>query len=282
MPKLVSVRFYDESGEGKTGLSPVVTIRDQSDNSVIVDGVSMTEDSDAVYFAGRYFYSFEEYSADTDYKYEFDAGTATGVAQQYKGYTNPDSSLFEDLSAKIDRIPRGGGGVSMTKNVERVMTDDQADRIAERVLKKAMDKDFDLDINFDEAMKPLIKVVQDLVKVVVKIEATVDLLKDLISQSLGVFQKMETKIVNSFGKFVQTAKSSIEEVSRSVCEKTKPHEMDTTEVSQKIVKEVIPEIKKHFVSFIQAVDLLIKKAVPKAIDGKIGEKLSLQLNVTKK
>lgn len=74
---LISAYFADY-GTPKTGLSPVVYVRDLSDGSLAVDGEAMTEVG-----AGFYKYEFSGYSASGSYGITCDGGAALTAGERY-------------------------------------------------------------------------------------------------------------------------------------------------------------------------------------------------------
>ncbi len=73
--------FFLESGLPKTGLSPTIIIRKDSDGSVVVNGLAMTESGD-----GFYVYAYAAQDFTESYHYICDSVTLTGNERYAVGY----------------------------------------------------------------------------------------------------------------------------------------------------------------------------------------------------
>ena len=222
MAKRVSVRFYDENGEGLLGLSPTITIRRQSDNVAVIEAEPTTEDADTTYFAGRYYFDFVDWDPSVDWKFEFDAGVDENIDQRFKGFTNPDHSLYEDLSAEIAKIKVNTssssgniGGVSISKNIERAMTAAQADKIGEKVLENLSQK---------------------LAQKEISIDLGIDGIKPAVSE-LGQCIEQLTQIANLLGE-IKNSPQEMQKLAEQMLEKTKPHPIDTAAIRSEVKAEL--------------------------------------------
>jgi len=73
--------YFAENGSSKTGLSPTIIIRKDSDGSVVVNGLAMTETGDGFY---TYDYAAQDFSE--GYHYICDSVTLTGNERYAVGY----------------------------------------------------------------------------------------------------------------------------------------------------------------------------------------------------
>ena len=98
----VEARFVTTSGPA-TGLTPLLTANDLSDNSVVLDAVSMSEVGN-----GRYKYDFSAADNDTDYSFYVDGGaTLTGKGRYaYPVSANVIGDVVE-IRAQTDDQPAG-------------------------------------------------------------------------------------------------------------------------------------------------------------------------------
>lgn len=87
--------FFTDSGTPQTGLSPIIRIRDLSDNSLVVTDASMTEVGD-----GYYSYDFTDYDEDEGYSIRCDGGAGLGDTDRYT-YAGNESYVDDIWDAQI-------------------------------------------------------------------------------------------------------------------------------------------------------------------------------------
>jgi hypothetical protein len=107
---VIIISHFTESGVGKTGLTPLITIWD-SDATIIINAVAMSEIA-----GGFYKYDFTAYDATKNYCFQADGTASLTGAERYKFSTNETdiSSLAEILDAlaryEISEIVRNTDG----------------------------------------------------------------------------------------------------------------------------------------------------------------------------
>ena len=93
------VSFFTENGEPKTGLSPVVNIRDISDGSLVINGGSMIEKGD-----GFYAYDFDAYDKTKDYVIRSDSVTLSGTDRYSFASTGEYNEALNGIKSTVDNI----------------------------------------------------------------------------------------------------------------------------------------------------------------------------------
>jgi hypothetical protein len=87
--------FFTDKGVPKTGLSPIITVRKVSDNSIVVNGLSMSEIG-----SGWYKYDFATYDKSIEYAIVMDANSGSiSDFERYKYAGNQD-----DIEL-VDKLP---------------------------------------------------------------------------------------------------------------------------------------------------------------------------------
>lgn len=80
MIKIIINEYFTLNGVPQTGLTPLITIYEDGDDTEVVDGVAMTE-----YGNGWYYYTFSDYNQRKRYIALFDGtATITVAAERYK------------------------------------------------------------------------------------------------------------------------------------------------------------------------------------------------------
>jgi hypothetical protein len=93
------VTIFTEDGVGKTGLVPLITILDVSDNSTVVSGQAMTELS-----LGFYKYSFDEYDYTKDYVFMCDGTSFLNSYERYNYSSSEAVTDLDDIASDITNI----------------------------------------------------------------------------------------------------------------------------------------------------------------------------------
>lgn len=82
--------FFSEDGLPKTGLTPLIKIRDLSDDSIVINNAAMDEVADGFY---KYVFTYQAYK---QYTVVVDGGNTLIDAERY---------VFTSLPGDIDNIP---------------------------------------------------------------------------------------------------------------------------------------------------------------------------------
>lgn len=103
------IAYFSENGSPKTGLSPTIIARKDSDGTVVVNGLGMTETGNGFY---RYTYAAQDFSE--GYHYIADSVTLTGSERYAVGHEPAWSKVVEGALTEHD-ILRGLLAVFMAK-----------------------------------------------------------------------------------------------------------------------------------------------------------------------
>ncbi|MFH1241748.1 MAG: hypothetical protein V1689_05235 [Pseudomonadota bacterium] len=112
------IAYFAENGSPKTGLSPTIIVRKDSDGTVVVNGVGMTETGNGFY---QYTYAAQDFSE--GYHFIADSVTLTGSERYAVGHESAQA-LAVAIKAKTDNLPPGvAKGVALS-NFEFLMIQD--------------------------------------------------------------------------------------------------------------------------------------------------------------
>ncbi len=96
---MIITAYFSQDGAPKTGLSPVINVRDVSDGSLVVNGAAMTEVGD-----GFYKYSFAAYDSSKDYAILCDGGSGLSGAERYAIATSLDQGEVTQILADTNEM----------------------------------------------------------------------------------------------------------------------------------------------------------------------------------
>ncbi len=99
--------YFASSGTPAAGLSPIINIRDLSDNSLVITGATMSEVGD-----GFYKYTFAEYDTAKNYTIRCDGGVALLAADRYSIATTGQDGEVSLIKVKTDYLPSATAGAA--------------------------------------------------------------------------------------------------------------------------------------------------------------------------
>ena len=99
--------YFASSGVPAIGLSPIINIRDLSDNSLIVTGAAMSEVGD-----GFYKYTFTGYDTTKNYTIRCDGGVGLLAADRYSIATTGQDGEVSLIKIKTDYLPNAMAGTA--------------------------------------------------------------------------------------------------------------------------------------------------------------------------
>lgn len=110
--------YFSQSGSPKLNLTPLITIIDLADNSVIVDETEMSEVGN-----GFYKYEFDLYDSTKDYVFICDSVDLSGTERYAIGSTATSGADIYNLLEKVwIHLPDAGGGGSPWSTEEKEET----------------------------------------------------------------------------------------------------------------------------------------------------------------
>ena len=109
------VTFFTSAGNPATGLTPTIKIRKVSDNSLVIDGGSMSEIGD-----GFYKYSFAQYSGSVDYVMRTDGGGSLAASDRYQfaGNENFVDDIWDEPASNHVVSGSLGGMVNFINDIQ--------------------------------------------------------------------------------------------------------------------------------------------------------------------
>lgn len=110
MSKWITTSFVNNSEAPLTGLTPIIRIRDLSDNSLVVTDASMSEVGDGIYK-----YNFESYDASKDYAIRCDANVV--IVGRYR-FSTTSQDIEEDVTDVKDLLLDVQSDIDVIKEIE--------------------------------------------------------------------------------------------------------------------------------------------------------------------